>query len=147
MHQRCRLAAVASIAICVGALLASAPANACEMSTGHGGFICDLDLETMLMMVQSPRANLLDAQVKSQIEELAIAKSHYESASAKFMALPVANRTPDLVRALDVLDSRYQMARLRLTSLMNKSDESFELMTNFIKKLNAGRDTIIGNMR
>ena len=101
----------------------------------------------MMMMVQSNRANLLDAQVKSQIEELAIAKSHYESASAKFMALPVANRTPDLVRALDVLDSRYQMARLRLTSLMKKSDESFNSMTNFMKKFVAERAPIIGDMR
>jgi chemotaxis protein CheY-P-specific phosphatase CheC len=133
--------------MCVGALLASAPANACESSPGHGGTICGLDLESMLMMVQSPRANLLDEQVKSQIEELAIAKSHYESASAKFMALPVDRRTPDLVRALDVLDSEYQMARIRLTSLMNKRGESFELMTNFIKKFNADRATIIGNMR
>lgn len=99
------------------------------------------------MAVQGNRATLLDAQVNSQIEELAIAKSHYESASAKFMALPVASRTPDVVRALDVLDSEYQMARIRLTSLMNKRGESFELMTKFMKKFNAGRHTIIGNMR
>lgn len=147
MRKRFRSAAVTVIAISAGAIMATTPANACESSPGVLTNICGLDIEYMLMAVQGNRANLLDEELKSQIEYLGIAKSRYESASAKFMALPVASRTSDLVRALDVLDSDYQMARLRLTSLMKKKEEAFDTMTNFIKKYSEQRHSIIGNMR
>ena len=147
MRKRFRSAAVTVIAISAGAIMATTPANACESSPGVLSSICGLDIESMVMAVQGTRASGLDEQLKSQIEYLGNAKSRYESASAKFMALPVASRTSDLVRALDVLDSDYQMARLRLTSLMNKKEEAFDVMTNFIKKYNEQRHAIVGNMR
>ena len=40
-----------------------------------------------------------------------------------------------------------QMDMLRLQSLSNKRNEAFETMTNFIKKMQDNRNSIIGNMR
>lgn len=40
-----------------------------------------------------------------------------------------------------------QATLLRLQSLSNKRGEAFEVMTNFIKKMEASRSNIIGNMR
>jgi len=36
---------------------------------------------------------------------------------------------------------------LRLQSLSNKRNESFDVMTNFVKKMQDSRSSIIGNMR
>jgi hypothetical protein len=36
---------------------------------------------------------------------------------------------------------------LALQSLLNKRNEAFDLMTNFMKKFADSRDSIIGNMR
>ncbi|WJH32173.1 hypothetical protein N6H13_15585 [Paenibacillus sp. CC-CFT742] len=40
-----------------------------------------------------------------------------------------------------------QMEMLRLQSLSNKRNEAFDVMTNFIKKMQDSRSSIIGNMR
>ena len=40
-----------------------------------------------------------------------------------------------------------QMDMLRLQSLSNKRNEAFDLMTNFIKKMQENRSSVIGNMR
>jgi len=39
------------------------------------------------------------------------------------------------------------MDMLRLQSLSNKRNEAFDVMTNFIKKMQDSRSSIIGNMR
>lgn len=62
----------------------------------------NMDVETALMLVQSQRQQLLDAQ---------------------------------------------QTDMLRLQSLSNKRNEAFDVMTNFIKKMQDSRSSIIGNMR
>jgi hypothetical protein len=49
--------------------------------------------------------------------------------------------------AIDTKNSSQQMDMLRLQSLTNKRNEAFDLMTNFIKKMQDGRSSIIGNMR
>lgn len=48
---------------------------------------------------------------------------------------------------IDNLSNTQQMDMLRLQSLSNKRNEAFDLMTNFIKKMQDSRNSIIGNMR
>lgn len=48
---------------------------------------------------------------------------------------------------IDSLSNSQQMDMLRLQSLSNKRNEAFETMTNFIKKMQDSRNSIIGNMR
>lgn len=48
---------------------------------------------------------------------------------------------------IDALSNSQQMEMLRLQSLSNKRNEAFEVMTNFIKKMQESRAQIIGNMR
>ena len=49
--------------------------------------------------------------------------------------------------AIDSASNSQQMDMLRLQSLSNKRNEAFETMTNFIKKMQDSRSSIIGNMR
>lgn len=48
---------------------------------------------------------------------------------------------------IDTLNNSQQQDMLRLQSLMNKRNEAYELMTNFIKKMQDSRSSILGNMR
>ena len=48
---------------------------------------------------------------------------------------------------IDSMSNSQQMDMLRLQSLSNKRNESFEIMTNFIKKMQDSRSAILGNMR
>ncbi len=48
---------------------------------------------------------------------------------------------------VDSLNSSQQMDMLRMQSLTNKHNEAFDVMTNFIKKMQDSRSSIIGNMR
>lgn len=53
----------------------------------------------------------------------------------------------NITSRIDSLNSSQQLDMLRLQSLTNKRNESFDVMTNFIKKLQDNRSSIIGNMR
>lgn len=48
---------------------------------------------------------------------------------------------------IDSMSNSQQMDMLRLQSLSNKQNEAFDVMTNFIKKMQDSRSSIIGNMR
>lgn len=48
---------------------------------------------------------------------------------------------------IDSLSNTQQMDMLRLQSLSNKRNEAFDVMTNFIKKMQESRSSIISNMR
>lgn len=48
---------------------------------------------------------------------------------------------------IDALNNSSQTDMLALQSLTNKRNEAFDVMTNFIKKMNDSRASIIGNMR
>lgn len=50
-------------------------------------------------------------------------------------------------QSIDSLGNSQQMDMLRLQSLTNKRNEAFDVMTNFIKKMQDSRSSIIGNMR
>ena len=47
----------------------------------------------------------------------------------------------------DSTTNSQQMDMLRLQSLNNKRSEAFDAMTNFVKKMQDSRSSIIGNMR
>jgi hypothetical protein len=48
---------------------------------------------------------------------------------------------------MDTLNNNSQLDMIRLQGLMNKRNQSFELMSNTIAKLNKARETIVSNMR
>jgi hypothetical protein len=48
---------------------------------------------------------------------------------------------------IDSLGNSQQMEMLRLQSMTNKRNEAFDVMTNFVKKMQESRSSIIGNMR
>jgi prefoldin subunit 5 len=48
---------------------------------------------------------------------------------------------------IDALSNSQQMDMLRLQSLSNKRNEAFDIMSNFIKKMQDSRSSIVGNMR
>lgn len=48
---------------------------------------------------------------------------------------------------IDSVGNMQQMDMLRLQSMSNKRNEAFDVMTNFIKKMQDSRSQIIGNMR
>lgn len=53
----------------------------------------------------------------------------------------------NLKGSIDAQSNSQQMDMLRLQSLSNKRNEAFDVMTNFIKKMQDSRSSIIGNMR
>ena len=53
----------------------------------------------------------------------------------------------NLKSLIDSQSNSQQMDMLRLQSLSNKRNEAFELMTNFVKKMQDNRSSIVANMR
>lgn len=182
--------------------------------TGISGMnIASMDIETALMMVQTRRTELLETQLKGQLEQVSqrndrIAKmnelmSELSSVNAQFGSkagntTKVSAKTKDggiadwgskintgslqtkanaagvdlesmkvlsggsiknatkgdidvaiqkIKGMIDAESNSQQMDMLRLQSLSNKRNEAFDLMTNFIKKMNDNRSSIVGNMR
>lgn len=173
-----------------------------QNSLGNAGLTAQqlqgMDLETAMMAVQSQRANLLETQLKSQIESIQtrnaqVARLNQALGSLNKIAaglsrdLKAGDRLPpnaplwteangylkeagvapfapgelgasttrgqldgaiqQLKSQIDSLSNSQQMDMLRLQSLSNKRNEAFEVMTNFIKKMQDSRSAIIGNMR
>lgn len=161
-------------AVAANPALASAPATAAARGSsisGIGGVsplsIQGMDIEAAMMAVQSQRAELLENQLKNQIESVQakyneITKLNEQLAAlnverSKYPANPTAPQREQLAKLdgqiqqlksqLDSLSNSQQMDMLRLQSLSNKRNEAFDLMTNFIKKMQDSRSSIIGNMR
>lgn len=157
--------------------------------------IRNMDLETALLAVQTRRVNLLESQLKDQIEAvqkkndqvtaLNKAMSVLNGINARFdaNAKPTDGRNlqgtelqdfNDALKAagyggmdiggaiakqdldakistlkgnIDSLSNTQQMDMLRLQSLTNKRNEAFDVMTNFIKKMQESRSSIVGNTR
>ncbi len=53
----------------------------------------------------------------------------------------------NITAKIDSLNSSQQIDMLRLQSLTNKRNEAFDVMTNFVKKSQDSRSSIVGNMR
>lgn len=165
---------------------------------GVGGlYIPDLknaDLDALLQMVQSQRTQMLDTQLRDQMDEInkgnqkasmlngllgllyrlsssfqstdaddtpitkndiidSILNSIAEVKSTLGLQLTL-NTKSDVDKGIatvksqiDDLYNAQQMDMLRLAQLSNKRKESFDIMTDFVKKMQDSRKTIIGNMR
>lgn len=109
-----------------------------------------MDIETALMLVQQERTKLLDAQLQTQIQEV---QNRNQLIAELNSQLQVAQQNGDeaaiqkLKGQIDGASNSQQMDMLRLQSLSNKRNEAFDVMTNFIKKMQDSRSSIIGNMR
>ena len=57
------------------------------------------------------------------------------------------NENDAINRDIDSLSSSQQLDMLRLQSLSNKYNEAFDLMSNFMKKMQDNRSNIVANMR
>ncbi|RAI86821.1 hypothetical protein DET54_11812 [Paenibacillus pabuli] len=142
------IAAIAAVSVVTSASAASVSAvnpvgsSAIDLSS--------MDIETALMMVQQERTKLLDIQLQAQIQEVQNRNQAIAELNAQLQA---ANQNGDTAQAqklkgqIDALSNSQQMDMLRLQSLSNKRNEAFDVMTNFIKKMQDSRSSIIGNMR
>lgn len=143
------IAAIAAVSVVTSASAASATV-ANSVSSLSSVNISSMDIETALMMVQQERTKLLDAQLQAQIQEVQNRNQQIADLNAK---LQVAQQNGDqaavqtLKGQIDAISNSQQMDMLRLQSMSNKRNEAFDLMTNFIKKMQDSRSSIIGNMR
>lgn len=155
--------------LAVGLLFSGAgqsPASANSIGlNGVGGVnavdLKGMDIESAMMAVQQQRANLLETQLKDQIagvqaknEQIAALNDQLSSLNAEKAQTSDATKLTELeiqIQALksqvDAMSNSQQMDMLRLQSLSNKRNEAFDLMTNFIKKMQESRSSILGNMR
>ena len=169
-----------------------APTGASPITPISNISVQGMDLETAMMAVQSQRANLLETQLKDQIEAVKnrnsdIARLNEVLAAARVLqgkfagdakagdgipeggaaekatldaacgsakvTVPYGNKgeldktVENLKSMIDSQSNSQQMDMLRLQSLSNKRNEAFDLMTNFVKKMQDSRSSIIGNMR
>ncbi|SOC75871.1 MULTISPECIES: hypothetical protein [unclassified Paenibacillus] len=142
------IAAIAAVSVVTSA-------SAASVSTVNpvGSSAIDLssmDIETALMMVQQERTKLLDIQLQAQIQEV---QNRNQAIAELNVQLQAAIQNGDTAQAqklknqIDAMGNSLQMDMLRLQSLSNKRNETFDVMTNFIKKMQDSRSSIIGNMR
>lgn len=79
-----------------------------------------------------------------------IGKDHAVSAS-QISSLPTREALEKMINSIkseiDSASNSQQMDMLRLQSLSNKRNEAFDVMSNFVKKMQDSRSSIIGNMR
>lgn len=151
--KKIQKAIAASAFAAVAAVAVVAPASASSITGINGTSSIDIrsmDLEAAMMAVQQNRANLLDQQLKDQVQavqdrnaEIAILNSQLAEAQANGDTATAEARKAQI----DAVSSSQQMDMLRLQSLSNKRNEAFDVMTNFIKKMQDSRSSIIGNMR
>ncbi|WP_339239113.1 hypothetical protein MKX40_01355 [Paenibacillus sp. FSL R5-0517] len=142
------VAVVAAVSI-VSSASASTISNS-NISSISMANIQSMDIETALMLVQQERTKLLDAQLQTQIQEVQNRNNYIADLNAQ---LSIAQQNGDeaaiqkLKGQIDAASNSQQMDMLRLQSLSNKRNEAFDVMTNFIKKMQDSRSSIIGNMR
>ena len=121
----------------------------------------DMDVKAMLIEVQTNRANLLDAQLKGEMQNVQAKNAKMVELNTQLVALRLAkgkttdpqtiakldNQINDLSTQINTLGSTQQMDMLRLQSLSNKRNEAYDILTNFKKKLADEKPGIIGNTR
>ena len=144
-------ASTAVAAVAAVSIVSSASASPISNFSGVTPIdISSMDIETALMMVQSERTKLLDAQLQTQIQEV---QNRNQQIAELNSQLQVAQQNGDeaavqkLKGQIDAASNSQQMDMLRLQSMSNKRNEAFDVMTNFIKKMQDSRSSIIGNMR
>ncbi|THJ31537.1 hypothetical protein E8K88_14575 [Lampropedia aestuarii] len=86
-------------------------------------------------------------QLNSKIAEASEAEKTTKINSLQTEKATLNNEITDLKSGIDALNNTQQMDMLRLQSLTNKRNEAFDVMSNFIKKMQDSRSSIVGNMR
>ena len=97
------------------------------------------------------RTNKLESQLQSQI---AILNEPRNKLNADIVATTddakkdeLEGQIQELNNQINTLSDSQQMDMLRLQRLSNKRNEAFDTMTNFVKKMQDSRSSIINNMR
>ncbi|GGH70971.1 hypothetical protein [Paenibacillus silvae] len=143
------VAAIAAVSVVTSASAASSYAIQ-PISSLSSVDISSMDIETAMMMVQQERSKLLESQLQSQIQVVQQRNQQIAELNAQLQAAQQRGdqaAVQSLKGQIDALSNSQQMDMLRLQSLTNKRNEAFDLMTNFIKKMQDSRSSIIGNMR
>ncbi|WP_341300041.1 hypothetical protein MHB44_16335 [Lysinibacillus sp. FSL H8-0500] len=149
-------------ALAVGLLLSDA-GNSFANSESDEGNMQGMDLEMALQDIQAQRVQLFEEQLNNQLEtvqqrnqQLMELNRQLGELNKEKVATPVEDtdkqttldqQIQDLKNQIDHLNNSQQMEMLRLQSLSNKRNEAFDIMTNFIKKMQESRSSIIDNMR
>ena len=106
-----------------------------------------MDLENALLAVQSKRAGLLEDQLKNQLEQVQVRNAEISKLNERLATCKNEEERALIKQQMDTLANSQQMDTLRLQSLSNKRNEAFDTMTNFIKKMQDNRSSILTNMR
>ncbi len=106
-----------------------------------------MDLENALLAVQSQRAGLLEDQLKNQLEQVQVRNAEISKLNERLATCKNEEERALIKQQMDTLANSQQMDTLRLQSLSNKRNEAFDTMTNFIKKMQDNRSSILTNMR
>ena len=88
----------------------------------------------------------------AQLEQIAGQRAEYQNKDAaiadlKKLKTDLSTEIDNLKTSIDSEGNSQQMEMLRLQSLSNKRNEAFDMMSNFIKKMQDSRSAIISNMR
>ncbi len=106
-----------------------------------------MDLENALLAVRSQRAGLLEDQLKNQLEQVQVRNAEISKLNERLATCKNEEERALIKQQMDTLANSQQMDTLRLQSLSNKRNEAFDTMTNFIKKMQDNRSSILTNMR
>ncbi|QGG52049.1 hypothetical protein [Lysinibacillus pakistanensis] len=123
--------------------------------------LSSVDLETALKMVQQQRTNLLESQLPTQLtevqtrnEQLAGLNEQLNQLNAEKGATTDTAKQAELdgqlqtvQNQINTLSNSQQMDMLRIQSMNSKRNEAFDAMTNFVKKMQDSRSSILGNIR
>lgn len=133
--------------------------------------ISSMDIETAMMMLQAERARILEEQMKEQMNEVREGQQRMAELQGKLAVAraelaefrragneSLDEETKEKIEGLEMeiaqleanvhtLSNTQQMDMLRLQSLSNKRNEAFDVMTNFVKRMQDSRTSIISNMR
>ncbi|MEK8131854.1 hypothetical protein WMW72_28495 [Paenibacillus filicis] len=126
--------------------------------------LLDAQLQEQIKAVQERNTQM--AQLNSLLNELRVqrtgqapyslpaglhdqVKMHLIQYASKtsFNAAEMDSMIQELKQKIDAANNSQQMDMLRLQSMSNKRNEAFDVMTNFVKKMQDSRSSIIGNMR
>lgn len=153
--------------LAVGLLFAGANQSSAAsiQGVGYQGMapidLSSVDLETALKMVQQQRATLLDSQLQTQLtevqtrnEQLAGLNEQLNQLNAEKGATTDTAKQAELdgqlqtiQNQINTLNNSQQMDMVRLQSMNSKRNEAFDTMTNFVKKMQDSRSSILGNIR
>lgn len=132
-----------SSSVAIGLLLTGAGQSSASTTQNSQNF----DVETAMMFVQSQRASLLEDQLKNQLEQVQVRNAEISKLNERLATCKNEEERSLLKQQIDMLSNSQQMDTLRLQSLSNKRNEAFDTMTNFIKKMQESRSSVISNMR